>query len=251
MMFALITATLAAIGYSLWVRRHTWRSRFEASASLNIALLGCALLLMSPWASAALGPRLHRIVGRWNAEDLFGHLCLIAAVTAIIHHGLTRHVNDSQAQGLFRRHTVTPVWLGVPLLVAVFIIADADYHPDLFPAHTGNLWLSTYWLVLGGTLTYLLSYAGRVLLILRADPRSTATVNIYLISAAFGVAAIMIPTSTGLAGVDVTLPVWLCACLGAAGFAYGSARSWHAKMAWFTAGNNPPPQAIPPQNSTD
>jgi len=249
MISALITVTLAAIGYSLWVRRHTWRSCWEASASLNIALLGCAVLLMSPWASAVLGPRLHRIVGRWNVEDLFGHLCLIAAAAAIIHHGLARHVDERQAHRLFRRHVVAPARLGVPLLVAVFIIADADCDPDLFPAHIGSLWLGAYWLVLGGTLTYLLSYAGRVLLILRADPRCTATVNIYLISAAFSVAAIVIQTSTAWPGIDVTLPVWLCACLGAAGFAYGSARSWHAKMAWFTAGNDPPPQPIPPQDS--
>jgi hypothetical protein len=249
MISALITATLAAIGYSLWVRRLTWRSRFEADASLNIALLGCAVVLMSPWAAAVLGPPLHRLGGRWNAEDLFGHLCLIAAVTAIIHHGLARHIDERQAHGLFRRHILAPAWLGIPLLVAVFIIADADYYPDVLPAHIGTLWLGAYWLVLGGTLTYLLSYAGLVLLILRADPRSTATVNIYLISAALGVAAIMIPTSTAWAGIDVTLPVWLCACLGTIGFAYGSARSWHAKMAWFTSGYNPPPQAIPPQAS--
>jgi hypothetical protein len=249
MMFALITATLAVVGFSLWVRRHTWRSRFEADASLNIALLGSAVLLMSPWASAALGPRLHRIVGRWNVEDLFGHLCLIAAAAALIHHGLARHVNAGQAHRLFRRHIVGPVRLGVALLVAVFVVADEGYHPDLFPGHIGNPWLGAYWLVLGGTLTYLLSYAGRVLLILRADPRSAATVNIYLISAAFSVAAIMIQASTAWPGIDATLPVWLCACLGAIGFAYGSARSWRAKMAWFTAGNNPPPKAIPPQDS--
>jgi hypothetical protein len=249
MISALITATLAAIGYSLWVRRHTWRSRWEADASLNIALQGCAVLLMSPWASAVLGPQLQRIGGRWNVEDLFGHLCLIAAATAIIHHGLARLVDENQAQGLFRRHIVAPVWLGVPLLVAVFVIADEGYHPDLFPVHINNLWLGVYWLALGGTLIYLLSYAGRVLLILRADPRSTATVNIYLISAAFGVAAIMIQTSTAWAGIDVTLPVWLCACLGATGFAYGSARSWRAKVNWFTPGYDPPPQAIPPEPS--
>jgi hypothetical protein len=83
-------------------------------------------------------------------------------------------------------------------------------------------------------LIYLLSYASRVLLILRADPRSTATVDLYLISAAFGVAANLIQMGTAWAGIDITLPVWFCACLAAIGFAYGSARSWQAKIAWFT-----------------
>ncbi|MGH3530622.1 MAG: hypothetical protein ACRDT5_03020 [Mycobacterium sp.] len=242
MMSALITATLAAIFYSLWVRRDTWHSRWEAGASLNIALQGCAVLLMSPWASATLGPPLHHIFGRWNVEDLLGHICLIVAYTAIIHHGLARLADERQLRGLFRRHIEIPLRLGIPLLVAVFIIANEDYHADMFPAHVDTIWLGAYWAVLGGLLIYLLGYAGRVLLILREDSRSTTTVDLYLVSAAFGVAANVIQMSTAWAGIDVTLPVWLCACLGAIGFAYGSARSWHAKVAWFTPGDTPPPQ---------
>ncbi|ORA80926.1 hypothetical protein K3U93_13065 [Mycobacterium malmoense] len=236
MMSVLITVTLVAVGYSLWVRRHTWRSRWEAGASLNIALQGCAVLLMSPWASATLGPPLHHVFRRWNVEDLLGHICLIVAVTAIIHHGLARLDDERRLRGLFRRHIANPLALGVPLLVAVFIIADEGYHPDLFPAHVSTVWFGAYWLVLGALLVHLFTYAARVLLILRKDPRSTATANLYLISAAFGVAATVIQVSTAEAGVDITLPVWLCACLGAIGFAYGSARSWHAKVAWFTPG---------------
>jgi hypothetical protein len=240
MMSALIVATLAAIIYSLWIRRHTWRSRWEAGATLNIALQGCAVLLMSPWASATLGPVLHQMTGRWNVEDLLGHICLIAAVTAIIHHGFARLDDERQLRGLFRRHIEMPLRLGIPLLLAVFIIANEGYHPDLFPAHVSTVWFGAYWLVLGALLIYLFSYAGRVLLILRKDPRSTATVNLYLIAAGFGVAATAIQVITAEIGIDTTLPVWLCACLGAIGFAYGSARSWHAKVAWFTPGSTPP-----------
>src|ERR1700752_3964015 len=119
---ALIIATLAAVFYSLWVRRDTWRSRGEASASLNIALQGCAVLLMSPWASATLGPPLHQIFRRWNVEDLLGHICLIIAVTAIIHHGLARLADERQLRGLFRRHIEIPLQLGIPLLVAKLIL---------------------------------------------------------------------------------------------------------------------------------
>lgn len=239
MMSALILATLAVVVGSLWIRRHTWGSRWEAGASLNIALQGCAVLLMSPWASAHVGPPLHDVFGRWNIEDLIGHLCLIVAVTAIIQHGLARLVDTSQLRALLRDHVETPLQFGVPLLVAVFIIADEGYHPDLFPAHVATVWLGAYWLVLGGLLIYLFSYAARVLLILRADPRSKPTVDLYLISAAFGVAATVIQVGTAWAGIDVTLPVWLCACLGLIGFAYGSARSWRAKVSWLAPPNRP------------
>jgi hypothetical protein len=249
MMSVLIIATLAAIFYSLWIRRHTWRSRWEAGASLNIALQGCAVLLMSPWASANLGPSLHHIFRRWNVEDLLGHICLIIAVTAIIHHGLARLDDEQHLRTLFRRHIETPLQLSVPLLVLVFIIANEGYHPDLFPAHVSTVWFGAYWLALGSLLTYLFAYACRVLLILRKDPRSRATVDLYLISAAFGVAATVIQVTTAEVGIDITLPVWLCACLGAIGFAYGSARSWHAKVAWFAPGKHPPPTTSAPPPS--
>lgn len=239
MMSALIIATLAVVVGSLWIRRHTWGSRWEAGASLNIALQGCAVLLMSPWASAHFGPPLHHVFGRWNVEDLIGHLCLIAAVTAIIQHGLARLVDKDQLHALLHHHIETPLEFGVPLLVAVFIVGDEGYHPDMFPAHVRTVWLGAYWLVLGGLLIYLSGYAGRVLLILRGDPRSKPTVDLYLIAAAFVVAANVIQMGTAWAGIDITLPVWLCACLGVIGFAYGSARSWRAKVGWFTTPHDP------------
>ncbi len=241
MMSALIIITLAAAFYSLWIRRHTWRSRWEADASLNIALQGLAVLLMSPWASETLGPPLHHAFGLWNVEDLFGHICLMIAAAAIIDHGLARLGDHSQWRRLFRRHIKIPVWLGIPVLVAVFIEADEGYHPDLFPAHVSTAWFGAYWIVLGILLVYLFGYAARVMLIVRKDPRSTVTATLYLISAAFGVAATVIQVTTAEAGIDITLPVWLCACAGAIGFSYGSARSWHAKVAWFRGSSTAPP----------
>jgi hypothetical protein len=241
MMSALISVTLVVVFLSLWIRRETWRSRWEADASLNIALQGLAVLLMSPWASETLGPPLHYAFGRWNVEDLLGHICLLIAAAAIIDHGLARLGEHGQWRDIFRRHITVPLLLGIPVLVAVFIAADEGYHSDLFPAHVSTAWFGAYWIVFGVLLVYVFGYAARVMLIVRKDPRSTVTATLYLISAAFGVAATVIQVVTAEAGIDITLPVWLCACLGAIGFAYGSARSWHAKVAWFRDGKIAPP----------
>lgn len=242
---AFITATLVVVLGSLWIRRHTWRSRYEVGASINIALQGCAVFLMSPWASTAIGDPLYRIFGRWNLEDLLAHLCLIVAVTAVIHHVLSRLADKDQYHALWRHHIGMPLRLGVPLLVVIFTIADEGYHLDMFLAHVSTFWLGAYWLVLGTLLIYLFSYTARMLLILRTDPRSRSTVDLYLVSVAFGVAAHAIQMATAWAGIDVALPVWVCACLGAIGFAYASARSWRAKVSWFVTPANPPPQPSP------
>lgn len=165
------------------------------------------MLLMSPWASATLGPVLRQMFQRWNVEDLVGHICLIVATTAIIDHGLARLGDEQQSRSLLRRHITTPSWIGVPVLVAVFFVADEGYHPDLFPAHVSTVWFGAYWIVLGILLVYLFGYAARVMSIVRKDLRSTATANLYLISAGFGVAATVIQVGTAEAGIDITLPV--------------------------------------------
>jgi hypothetical protein len=57
--------------------------------------------------------------------------------------------DDRHLRTLFRRHIETPLWLSVPLLVAVLIVADEGYHADLFPAHVSTVWFGACWLVLG------------------------------------------------------------------------------------------------------
>lgn len=55
-----------------------------------------------------------------------------------------------------------------------------------------TFWFGAYWLMLGAMLVYLFRYAGRVLLILRQEPRSRATAHLYPTWAGFGVAATVI-----------------------------------------------------------
>ena len=62
----------------------------------------------------------------------------------------------------------------------------AIYRPDFFDVPT-DFWLSAYWLLLCGTLIYLLGYGSRALLILRKDPRSRRIANVYLVASAFGI----------------------------------------------------------------
>ncbi|HZQ32577.1 MAG TPA: hypothetical protein VFB19_12690, partial [Mycobacterium sp.] len=69
----LITITLACISWSLWIRRVTWSCRWEVAATLNIAMQGLAVLLMSPWASQTVGVGLHALTGKWNLNAYLGH----------------------------------------------------------------------------------------------------------------------------------------------------------------------------------
>jgi hypothetical protein len=186
----LIAITLICIAWSLWIRRVTWSCRWEVAATLNIALQGLAVLLMSPWASETVGHWLHALTGMWNLEDYIGHDAYIVAASAVIYNALGRLADDHAMRESFKLYVERPATICIPLLLATFSLGNGAkiYKADFFQVPT-DFWLNTYWLLLCGTLIYLLVYGARALLILRQDPRSRQIANVYLVASASGILA--------------------------------------------------------------
>ncbi|OYN80737.1 hypothetical protein [Mycolicibacterium sphagni] len=236
---ALITVTLACVAWSLWIRRVTWGCRWEIAATLNIALQGAAVFLMSPLASETVGQWLHSLTGMWNLEDYIGHDCYVVAASAIVYNALGRLQDDNATQAAFRQYVERPATLCIPLLLATFSMGNGAkiYRDDFFTVPT-DFWLSAYWLLLCGTLIYLLGYGSRALLILRRDPRSRRIANVYLAASASGITACAIRIITAyvprLQELEGGTLVWLFACSCGAGFALAAAHSWRIKTKWFT-----------------
>jgi hypothetical protein len=240
---ALIAITIGCMTWSLWIRRLTWTCRWEVAATLNIALQGAAVLLMSPLASATIGQALHRFTGTWNLEDYLAHDLYVVAASAVVYNTLGRLQEDAALRTSFKQFVERPATLCIPLLLATFTLGNGAtiYRPDFFDVPT-DFWLSAYWLLLCGTLIYLLGYAARALLILRKDPRSRRIANAYLLASGCGVAACAVriitayvPTLQVLEGGTL---VWLFACACGAGFALTAAHSWRIKTRWFTRVNH-------------
>lgn len=235
---ALVFITLASIGWSLWIRRVTWHCRWEVAATLNIALQGSAVALMSPLASHTLGVALHDITGEWNLQNYVGHDCYIVAASAIVYNAVGRVADDHALQVSFKQYVERPATLCIPLLLATFTLSRGSqaYTRDFFALPT-DFWLSVYWLLLCGTLGYLLVFGSRALLVLRKDPRSSTIANLYLAASASGVMACAVRIITALIplfqGSLTTALVWFFACGCGAGFALTSAHSWRQKVKWF------------------
>jgi hypothetical protein len=235
---ALIIITLASIAWSLWIRRVTWHCRWEVAATLNIALQGAAVALMSPLSAETLGVALHRVTGEWNLQNYVGHDCYIVAASAIVYNAVGRLADDDALQASFKQYVERPATLCIPLLLATFTLSygSKTYVRDFFELPT-DFWLTVYWLLLCGTLAYLLIFGSRALLVLRQDPRSRNIANLYLVASASGIAACvvriitaLIPPLQGPLGAGL---VWFFACLCGAGFALTSAQSWRQKIRWF------------------
>lgn len=235
----LITITTCCIGWSLWIRRFTWTCRWEVAATLNIALQGAALLLMTPVASETLGRTLHALTGTWNVEDYIGHDLYVVAASAVVYNAMGRLRDDGAMQLAFKQYVERPATLCIPVLLATFAVGNGArvYRPDFFDVPT-DFWLSMYWLLLCGTLMYLLGYGARALLVLRRDPRSRRVANAYLLASACGIAACTVRLVTAFAPrlqeLEGGTLVWLLACACGAGFALASAHSWQLRTRWFT-----------------
>jgi hypothetical protein len=132
-----------------------------------------------------------------------------------------------------------PATLCIPLLLATFTLSRGSktYARDFFALST-DFWLSVYWILLCGTLIYLLGFGFRAMLVLRQDPRSTNIATLYLLACGSGIAACSVRIITALVPaiqgpVDAAL-VWFFACACGAGFAVVSAYSWRQKVRWFS-----------------
>jgi hypothetical protein len=235
---ALIIITLASIAWSLWIRRVTWHCRWEVAATLNIALQGCAVALMSPLCAETLGVVLHNTTGEWNLQNYVGHDCYVVAASAIVYNAVGRLEEDDALQKSFKQYVERPATLCIPLLLATFSLSYGSriYASDFFALRT-DFWLTVYWLLLCGTLSYLLVFGSRALLVLRKDPRSRNIANLYLVASASGISACVVRMITALIpplqGPLGAALVWLFACACGAGFALTSAQSWRQKVKWF------------------
>ena len=237
-----LVATLVACGYALWVRRHTWGSRWDTNPSRVLVLIGCAGLLMSPLGPTHVDPLLHRVSGLWNVAGLLAVLCMFAAVAAMFEHLATRLTDEDQARLLGRVHLTTPLKLGLPLTIVVFCVADQE-HPEYLDVFAPRgPWFAAYWALTAALALYLFGFTSRILLPLRSDPRSKTSVQYYLVWVVFKVAAIIAQVTCVLLGSAVTLPTWICAGVSAVAFSYASVLSWRTRTDWFKPVRPPAPE---------
>jgi hypothetical protein len=237
----LLGFTLLCISWSLWVRRLTWHCRWEVAATLNVALQGGAVILMSPWASRNIGLRLHELTGHHNLEDLLAHDMYIVAASAIVYNTIGRLGNDSIMQRRFSMFVEKPATLCIPLMFASFTLSNGSsmYEHDFFDVPT-DAWLKLYWTTMCIMLIWLLSYSARSLLVLRRQPQNARVATTYLAAAACGIAACLVRLVTAYTPQSIgPTPgasfIWIFACLCGAGFAVSSAYSWTRKTRWFSS----------------
>lgn len=245
----LIMVTVATMCWSLWIRRITWSVDWERAATFNIALQCVAVILMSPLASETIGHWIHERTGWWNIEDFLGHDAYVIAASAVVFNCLGRFSGEV-LQDRFKRHVELPATLCIPILFATFTAGAGvtEYRTDFFRVPC-DIWLSLYWIVLCGTLIYLLGYAWRALIPMWLVPEARRLATLYMVSAGSGVGACVARLVTLALPAEwqdtfrASFPVWVLACGCGAGFAAISGWTWRQHVRSFTGTGQPLVQA--------
>jgi hypothetical protein len=239
----LFAITLACVIWSLYTRRITWRCFGETGITLSLALQGTGLFLMTP-AAAEVGRFLHALTGEWNLEDYAGHVCILAAVSAMAYHVCWRV--DTEIARNFKIAVEIPGTVTAAVMFALLVIGNGGHvcRPYFFDIPF-DLPLRLYWTLFSMMMIWIMLYAGRAMAVLRLCHRSRPVANIYLLASATGILAAMLAIATVLSplnhllGTNVFLacaPTVLVA-LGA-GYsvlvAFGAGYSWMRKTRWFT-----------------
>jgi hypothetical protein len=220
------TATIVVALLAIWSVRRSWYIPWERPATITVALLTLDVLLLTSPVSHWLSPKLHAVTGRWNLEDLTGHICVVIAMCSLLYLVADRlDMKPHQFRWFVRSRIELPATLAIALMVALFVTGDISdrYIPDTVAADA-TTWLRAYWLTMSVACYYLLWNIAQVLLILRRDPRSRRAATAYLIATAVSAAC-------GVAFIAAIEPLqWVMVRAEVVGFAIAASYTWRSKV---------------------
>ena len=141
-----------------------------------------------PYISRPLFPITHTA----HLVDFLGHLCWIAALSAVIYATAYRLVPADRIAPVMRRYVDRPCAVAASIMLVCITLSHSTRtrtHADFFDVPVDG-WLRAYWLTYGVLVVYLLIYVARLLLVLRTDPRSRVSADLLLGGSVLGIVSV-------------------------------------------------------------
>lgn len=203
------SATVIAVsflaGWCIWVRRHSWRYRWDSAITLSVALQAVGFILTAPFQLHYLAKWLFALTGHAHLRDFAAHLCFMSSACAIVYAAAYRLATREEVEHFMRRIEIpTAIAAALMLLTILYAPALDGKFPtgDFYNVPTDG-WLKLYWLTYGLILIYLLGHLIYLLGILRQDPRSRRSANLYITATLIGFIALGALLAHTLLGVPV------------------------------------------------
>jgi hypothetical protein len=241
----LTALALCFCGGAIWVRRKTLRIRWDRALTMSFLFQGLGFALCAPAMSHYLEGALFRITGVAHLRDFFGHVLFICAIGFVIYACACRLAPDDELEDLLHKIEFPGAIAGGTMLGAITLSHNLSREapPDFLDVPC-DFWLRVYWLTYGAIVIYLLCFVLRLLWVLRRDPRSRLTSDLFIIASGLGVVSFAaLLTRTINPGLVASFWNWIPSCVAGGLAAFGAAWSWRERM-------RPRSRRRPPPNST-
>jgi hypothetical protein len=227
-----IALALCLCGGAIWVRRKTWRIQWDRALTMSVLFQGLGYALCAPAMSHYLGQALFRITGIAHLQDLFGHVLFICAICCVIYACACRLVPDDELEALLHKIEIPGAVAGAGMLAAMTLSHNLTKKPppDFFDVPC-DFWLKVYWITYGAIVLYLMWFLIRLLWVLRRDPRSRTTADMFIMATGLGIVSFSLLLGRVL--IPKFFPcVWIWVPLSMAGglAAFAAAWSWRERM---------------------
>ncbi len=134
---------------------------------------------------------------------------------------------------------------GGTMLAAITLSHNLSREPPPYFVNVPcDFWLRVYWLTYGAIVIYLLCFVVRLLWVLRRDPRSRLTADLFIIASGLGVVSFAV-LLTRIINPGLVAPFWIWtpSCVAGGLAAFAAAWSWRERM-------RPRSRRRPPPGST-
>ena len=225
----MLVCALGACVWALWIRRTAWGCRWEGAPTLAIAMAGASAYLTSPHASSHLDPRLHRLTGLWNLEDVVGHVCGMTPACAMLYMCLIRFDDDNTVQQRFAKWVGLPVTIAIPVMFACFMAGVGSKYDINFEDIEPGPWHAVYWLVFCAVIIYLMARTLQILLLLRRVDGRSIVVSMYITTASLTIVCVTVMFLHVVTPFNLRAEAWAIAYVATACWAVTPALSWRRR----------------------
>ncbi len=168
-------ATLLVVVVCLWIRRHTWKYKWEQPKTIGLTLIGAGSLLKSPPISW--------LIDRDVLHGLYlmiAHAFIVSGIAAFAYSAERKLRPDSTIRRWHITFVVFPWTLGTVVMLALFSFGASSNLDQLFQSPVG--FTMAYWLVYDALTIYFLVLWAYALGYLLWDPPSRRIAGIYLLA---------------------------------------------------------------------
>jgi hypothetical protein len=229
----LTALALCFCGGAMWVRRKTWRIQWDRALTLSFLFQGLGFALCAPAMSHYLEHALFRISGVAHLRDFFGHVLFICAICYVIYACACRLVPDLELESVLYKIEFPGALAGGAMLAAMTLSHNLSREspPDFLDVPC-DFWLRVYWLTYGAIIIYLLCFVVRLLWVLRRDPRSRLTADLFIIASGLGVVSFAVLLTRIIINPALLARFWIWApsCVAGGVAAFAAAWSWRQRM---------------------